>query len=986
MRTRDCTSGAIDIMSRRIVGNIIRRLALCALTAELLLTSVFFGKSGFRVSAEGGNAENDPGGELPEHYIGFESMTSWDFSVNTSCHVTLEDGSLKLVAGKAGASGRVQGSPSVEISLVDTGAKVLRYPYVAIRIKIGRRDLDGKITCTAGFGRSKVDGIFQYADTDDWQTVVADLSEALQKISDKNDRSGTWQDSVKLFPFGSSAGKVEAGETASVESIAFFKTAESAKAYKGLSGTDTGDDDMNGKWLYDSFKNPGASYRMMKLLYNFDSAYKTLVDKLYEGHGYGGITTNVTFNNRYLKSDSEFQLLDKAFGYCLDKGMDQLWLYDEYQWPSGSAYGMVTEGAPEYEPYGLAKIEKSGSGKSVYELPAEYAAIKYACLSTDGGVKAIKFTDRTVDIDESGKWALKVFATYDAWVERDNLNPWQKGRPYVNIMSRGAIAKFISLTHEKYKANLSSTFGNVEAFFTDEPSLFTSNMTNPIHTGGKVPVYLVPWEDSLPAEFEAMHGYSLFDHVGSLYGGDSEEDFVVRVNFYETVAKLTSENYFGQIAEWCEANGAKGSGHLLLEEKLAYHVALYGDFLKCMNRTGYAGCDLLQVSPQVLMNSGTYIGSFVAIKMASSSARNTNKAHVLVEFNPEAIVDNYFKSDPFGTSFAGAVITRMYGADKFVMLNPQESYNAAQARKLNECVGRLNVLLEGARMNSGIGVYYPIASVQGEIKADTNYDGTPAQLSEHYNELCLEMLRSGYDYNYIDDESILSGTVSGGKLECGRTSYSVIVMAFARAMDPAVLDKLNEFTAAGGRLIWVDDLPEISTKLGKSSDISSKAAAYKNAVVKVFAYSGSFDDLKDALSGALEYGYNVSGDDGILTSSYVRDGKQLIVAVNPTSVKKQISVSFGNDGTFDAYDLYSGDIDEYADKAPVIIDGYRAVVFVKEGAADPVLPDPAQVPETIKNGGKFPVIPVAAGIGAAILLAAGAGVIAVKRKKKNGGK
>ena len=957
------------------------RVLLPVLCAALAAMLALLTPSSGRANAADSAAETPADNTLPDHYIDFGELTSWDYSVNTSGHVRIEDGALVLTAGKEGATGRVQGSPSVEVEFIDSGAKVLRYPYLAVRIKSSVRSLDGKVTCSAGSGKSKVDGTFTYADVDGWQTVVVDMNAALQKVPNKDDRTGTWRDSIKIFPFGTSAGKVNAGETAIIESVAFFKTADSAMAYMGLNRTNAGENDMSGKWLYDSFSDPAADYRMMKLLYNFDTAYKTLVDKLYDGYGYGGITTNVTFNSKYLQSDAEFQILDKAFQYCLDKGMTQLWLYDEYQWPSGSAYGMVTEGNPEYEPYGLARIEKSGSGRSTYELPAEYAAIKHAVLTAaDGSTRAVKFTERTATVDESGRWTLCVYATYDAWVERDNLNPWQKGRPYVNVMSKDAIAKFISLTHARYAEKL-STFGSVEAFFTDEPSLFTSNMTNPIHTGGSVPVYLAPWEDSLPAEFEKMHGYSLFDHVEALYGGDTETDRIVRINFYQTVAKLVSENYFGQINEWCQAHGTAGSGHLLLEEKLAYNVVLYGNFLTCMNRMGYAGCDLLQVSPERLMDSNQWIGSFVAIKLASSSARNTDLSHVLVEFNPEAIEDSSFKADPFGTSFAGAVITSMYGADKFVMLNPQESYNSVQARKLNECVGRLNVLLEGARMNSGIGVYYPIASVQALTKADTLYEGEVTEISEKYNELCLGMLKAGYDYNYIDDESLLKGTLADGRLECGRTSYSVIVLYRTEAMDPAVLDKLAQFEHAGGRLIWVDGVPEYSTVPGSSDAVRKAAEKYKSGIVRVFTDGGAIENLTAALGGAIGYGFDVDNG-GILVSPYTRDGRQLIVAVNPTASRKSMKVSFGEGETFDVYDLFSGGITTVTGGQELVIEGYRGAVLVHEGAQEPE-PLTTGTPGKADNDrtGRFPTVPVMIGAG---VLALGAGVTAavLSAKKK----
>lgn len=963
-------------MNSNNIGNTFRRIFLlisAVITAAVVLFAGSGGKTASCVSAAAAG--------LPDAYVRFSELTEPDYSVSTSCTAQITDGVMMITAGKPGGSGKVKGTPYVEFPLIDTGLKVLRYPFVAIRIKSSMRSEGGRVTLNAGFGKTAINGDFTYYSTDDWQTVVVDMSDAIASIKNEADRKGTYQGTVKLMPFGSSAGKSNNGDTAFVESIAFFKTAESAKSFAGLGSS--GDNMNDGKWLSGQFEKPGASYRMMKLLYNFDGNYKNVVDKLYNAYGYGGVTTNVTFNAQYLKSDREFSLLDQAFSYCLEDGMTQLWIYDEYQWPSGSAYGMVAEGNPEYEPYGIAMLEESGSGRKIYELPSDYAVIKYATLTSDGKTEPVKFTDRTVDIDRTGKWDLRVWATFDAWIEKETLSPWQKGRPYVNIMSRDAIAKFITLTHEAYKAKLTGSFGSVEAFFTDEPSLFVSNMTNSIHAGGNIPVYLMPWEDSLPDEFMKMHGYSLLEHLGSLYGGDSEEDRVVRVNFQQTVAKLVSENYFGQIAQWCASNGTKGSGHLLLEEKLAYHVVLYGDFMKCMNRTGYAGCDLLQVSPQQLMNSNTYVGSFAAIKLASSSARNMNMSHVMVEFNPEAIADKYFQEDPFGTSFAGAVITRMYGADTFVMLNPQESYNTAQARRLNDCVGRLNVLLENASMNSGIGVYYPIATVQGMVKADTVYDGDVLTVSEGYNEICRDMLKNGFDYNYIDDESILNGTVKDGKLECGRTSYSVIVMAYANAMDPAVADKLTEFENAGGRLIWVDTLPEYSTVKGKTAELLSKTDKYRSGIVSVRGEGGSIDNLLTALSASLSYGYSISADSNVLTSPYARDGRQLIVAVNSGSSDKRVKLTFEDGGGFDVYDLYSGAVSEGKSGDEIIINGYRAVVLVHEGTSEPVA-QPTEKPAENTSGG-FPAVPVIAGAAAA---AAGgvALAVAISKKKRSGGK
>ena len=274
--------------------------------------------------------------------------------------------------------------------------------------------------------------------------------------------------------------------------------------------------------------------------------------------------------------------------------------------------------------------------------------------------------------------------------------------------------------------------------------------------------------------------------------------------------------------------------------------------------------------------------------------------------------------------------------------------------------------------------------------ADSVYDGQLLDISEKYNELCRDLLKARFDYNYIDDDTILKGNISDGRLECGRTSYSVIVMAYANIIDPDVLDKLIEFEKAGGCLIWVDMLPESSTVLGKSDDVRAKAAGFKNSIVKVYSEGGSFSELTGKLSGILKYSYSVSGDEAVLTSPYTRDGKQIIVAVNTLAAKKTLRVTFDDDpqAEYDIYDLYSGEISTGSGSQNMIIDGYRAVIIVKDGASEPVVdPDPDNGNKAQNDGKKFPTVPVIIAGSAAVLAAAGVtGAVIAKKKRSEGSK
>ncbi|MBR7136715.1 MAG: hypothetical protein IKC99_01535, partial [Clostridia bacterium] len=113
--------------------------------------------------------------------------------------------------------------------------------------------------------------------------------------------------------------------------------------------------------------------------------------------GYGGVVTNVPFNMEYLKNDADFELLDRAFAYAGESGME-LWLYDEYQWPSGKAFGYVLDSDPAFEATGVEMLMFSGSGDIHYTLPENYLSIVGASLRTSDGMVPLPFTERAIQV------------------------------------------------------------------------------------------------------------------------------------------------------------------------------------------------------------------------------------------------------------------------------------------------------------------------------------------------------------------------------------------------------------------------------------------------------------------------------------------------------------------------------------------------------------------------------------------------------------
>ena len=123
-----------------------------------------------------------------------------------------------------------------------------------------------------------------------------------------------------------------------------------------------------------------------------------------------------------------------------------VWLYDDFNWPSGHAAGKVTE----TEAYRLRSIRVKGEEKG-----------KISCDSVNSG----------------SLFGEKFFP---------------------NLLSKEAVEDFIHRTHEQYAARFSCYFGTtVKGFFTDEPA------TAYCCTDRSVPYY-----DGMEADYEAAFGSS----------------------------------------------------------------------------------------------------------------------------------------------------------------------------------------------------------------------------------------------------------------------------------------------------------------------------------------------------------------------------------------------------------------------------------------------------------------------------------------------
>ncbi len=343
----------------------------------------------------------------------------------------------------------------------------------------------------------------------------------------------------------------------------------------------------------------------------------------------------IGFDIPYL-SDEHMELIQYVVAEAKRLGM-HYWIYDEYEYPSGTAGGLLLEKYPEYKQKELHvedvaigmpgdRINMYRKGKFVYaQLVQEKDGEMYVeNITAECEVK------ETGDFTEVSYWyndaviagrALFYFCEYnESMLPSANfaISSKQTGG-YVDMLNPAAVQKFIELTHERYKEFIGDEFGKtVRGVFTDEPTVLRHfDFT-----------YVGIWSDTFAEEFEAEYGYSLLPYLYCFWKFDTKRPEEVKAihDYRAFVMKRYHANFVKQISSWCKENNLLFTGHFGGEEIIYGHVD-QGDSLKQLIEFDIPGMDSIFSSEQIDACIGFNIGG----KLSSSAAKFAGADRVLCE-------------------------------------------------------------------------------------------------------------------------------------------------------------------------------------------------------------------------------------------------------------------------------------------------------------------------------------------------------------------
>ncbi len=318
------------------------------------------------------------------------------------------------------------------------------------------------------------------------------------------------------------------------------------------------------------------------------------------------------------------------------------------------------------------------------------------------------------------------------------------------------------------------------------------------------------WNDYFAKEFEMRKGYDIRPLLPAIFMDMGDETPKIRLDYDDVIIQL-EENYFKTIYEWHESrNMIYGCDH----GGRGYDVTEFGDYFRTQKINQGPGCDQPRLQSDIIKN-----------KVASSIAHLYRRPRVWLEG---------FYGSGWGTSsadFADAVARNFVMGHNLLSLHgmyysthggwwewapPCNGYHMPYWKDMGGffCgIERLSFLMSQGHHVCHVGIVYPVASVEA------GYGDEAVQTAFA---LAKQLYPCGIDFDFLDFESIVGGSVENGVLKIAEESYQMVVVPSMQAVRFAMMEKLLDLKRNGGEVLFVGELPECSDRKGRRDKVLSK--------------------------------------------------------------------------------------------------------------------------------------------------------------------
>lgn len=472
------------------------------------------------------------------------------------------------------------------------------------------------------------------------------------------------------------------------------------------------------------------------------------------------------------------------FGWCVREAKKHgmfVWIYDELNWPSGTAGNTVMKINPHYRSKYLA-VESTRLGEIDFDSfePGKYMI----AANIEGGI--VTKTRVLEDVDAArgltGDWRL-----FNCKLKYDDF--------YIDTLSFDAVNCFKHVTYDEYYKRFGDEFGkSIRAAFTDEPSIYWVSVG--------YDDWNLPYTDDYFSTFEAKYGYSPVSMIPHLFHPGSKGT-AFRADYWEHAGYLFNERYHGNLGGWCRDHGVIYTGHNNHEEPLRYQIRFQGDSFGLMRAMDIPGVDHL--GKATLGNNWI---SIIGHKICSSEAHFDGKARCMSESFGVMDWDTTFENLKRVTDWQFALginlliphaiyhtisgMTKRESPPSFFYQSPHWT----DFEYFVEYVNQLESMLCGGRHLCKVAVMSPSSGLWASYQTDrktSDFEHTDNFL----NSLCLELVKNQIDFDLVDYQALKDADLDDGKLKLADEAYEFLIVPATPYMRASEITRLTQIVGAG---------------------------------------------------------------------------------------------------------------------------------------------------------------------------------------------
>ncbi len=313
------------------------------------------------------------------------------------------------------------------------------------------------------------------------------------------------------------------------------------------------------------------------------------------------------------------------------------------------------------------------------------------------------------------------------------------------------------------------------------------------------------WADDLPEQFQRQKGYDLFEALPAMFREVGPRTVKYRLDFMDVKMQLAQQRYFIPIFQW---HWSRGKIYGCDQGSRGRHPLEFGDYFSAVRWYTAPGHDTPGGQADLIKG-----------KVSSSIAHLYRRPRVWLE----GYHSLGWSAAPENLMFA----TRenyLYGCN---LLNLHGLYYTTHGSYWEwappcyhfrmpywEHMGvflkyfeRLSYLMSQGVHQCDVAVMYPVAPGQAGLGGN---EATQAAFAAG-----TTLMDRGYDFIFIDSESLARADIRDGRLHVADASYRVLVLPAMRAVRWPTLQKALQFFREGGIVIAGEALPEASDHAGR---------------------------------------------------------------------------------------------------------------------------------------------------------------------------